>query len=298
MMGLIMLFPLILFSQDTTWVDGDIAIIQWNDIYPGEDLRGNLIRSVSIKVDEYFLKENPERIAEVLRKVARENYRLILIIGGKFSDEVKRYFPKTSVVIVGSMGNLSEIHRETPTITGVYRFVSMEDQINMIKRLIPDLKKIGVIFNPLESGEQVKMFESALSDTSITIIKNSVSKPKEVGTALHFLRDVDILWLPCDPLFQSSTTTRFILRYSYTDKIPVFTSDWNLVGKGAIAALSPSNFTQESLFILDSIMKGQDISDIEPRFPASDLFLNLKTAKRIGFKIPNELVLEAREAYR
>lgn len=290
--------PFLLFSQVLEWEDRDIAIIQWKKTASRNEIGKNIAMGLLIKIDEYNLKGKADKIDGTFRKVARKKYRLVVVIGDVLTSATKRYLSETPVVFSGTQANLDEIHKKFPTITGVYSFASPEIQFNTINLLVNDIKKIGVIFNPKYSTDQVKMFESVISDTSIKIMKNGISNPKEVETALHFMEDVDLLWLPEDPIFRDNKAMESILNYSFKKRTPVFASSEEFVKKGALAALTPRNISLETLSILTSITKGKDISSIEPRFSPTELSVNQTTAIRLGISIPEELIFTAKKIYK
>lgn len=294
----ILIVPLSLSGQQVAWKDGDIAIIQWKDTDEYNKLRENIINGLSLKLDEYQLDGKSNRIVPTLAKIKNKAYKLVLVVGGKLSDNIIRYVPDIPVVIAGGSSDLHSLHNENPHITGVYAFPSMRNQIEMLKTLKPGLETIGVLFNPSYSKEQVNMLNQAIKDTTVKLNKNGIEDSKKAATALHFMKNIDILWLPYDPLFRENTAIRFILRFSYKNNIPVYTTFKDLVEKGAVASLTPLNISLETLSIITSIMKGTDVSLIQPRFPTSGIILNIKSADKIGLPLQDKLINNAKEVIR
>lgn len=295
---LLLFLPLILLGQRTNWNDGDIAIIQTVEDEESRNLTRNLIQGVSIEIERYRVNQDSTEIANAFSEIAGRNYKLVIVIGQNLTGFAQRSIRDIPVIIVGSLRNLKNVHKADTNITGVFGFVSIKNQYRLLKMIKPDLNRIGIIFNPDYTLEQVEIFQSVVEDTTIKFVKNGVSKPREVGTALHFLSDIDALWIPKDPTLENSEAIDMIRDFSEKNSVPVFSSDVDMVREIAIAALIPVNISLETLSMITTIMKGESISSISPRYPASSLFLNIKAANSLGLKIPDNLILSAKEVYK
>lgn len=262
----IFFIPVHLFTQETGWEEGDIAIVQWEKTSFFDSIRDSIIEGISVKVDEYHLKGKIEKIFEILRKVSKKDYRLVIMIGAQIITPILQYLPENHIIIIGSSIELDILHKKFPNITGVYSFVSPKVQYRTIIQLKNDVKNIGVIYNSLHSGIQIKMLESAITDTAISLSKNAVSNPREIATALHFMKDIDILWVPTDPIYRDKKAIESIIDFSLENKIPVFSPSIEFVQRGALASQLPKGISLEILSILASLEKGEDITDVLPRF--------------------------------
>lgn len=289
--------PIHLFTQETGWEEGDIAIVQWEKTSFFDSIRDSIIEGISVKVDEYHLKGKIEKIFEILRKVSKKDYRLVIMIGAQIITPILQYLPENHIIIIGSSIELDALHKKFPNITGVYSFVSPEVQYRTIIQLKNDVKNIGVIYNSLHSRIQIKMLESAITDTAISLTKNAVSNPREIATALHFMKDIDILWVPTDPIYRDKKAIESIIDFSLENKIPVLSPSIEFVQRGALASQLPKGISLEILSILASLEKGEDIADVLPRFPGERLALNINTAELLGVEIPPDLRLTSIEVY-
>lgn len=293
----IFFIPVHLFTQETGWEEGDIAIVQWEKTSFFDSIRDSIIEGISVKVDEYHLKGKIEKIFEILRKVSKKDYRLVIMIGAQIITPILQYLPENHIIIIGSSIELDILHKKFPNITGVYSFVSPKVQYRTIIQLKNDVKNIGVIYNSLHSGIQIKMLESAITDTAISLSKNAVSNPREIATALHFMKDIDILWVPTDPIYRDKKAIESIIDFSLENKIPVFSPSIEFVQRGALASQLPKGISLEILSILASLEKGEDITDVLPCFPGKRLALNINTAELLGVEIPPDLRLTSIEVY-
>ncbi len=286
---LIIFIPLVSLAQENIWKDRDIAIFQWENTSFFDAIRDSILDGIDVKVDDYQIRGKLEKVYEILEEVSKKKYKLVIMIGAQIITPILQYLPETPVIIISSSIQLNEVHSKFPNITGVYDFVPLETQFKTIKLIKPDLKRIGVIYNPLHSGVQIEMFESILTDTSISIIKNGISNPKEINTALHFIGDINILWAPNDPIYRDRNAIKSIVDFSIEKKYPLFSSSIEHVKMGAFASYLTMGISIEILSIIASLEKGKDISNINPRFPRGKLIINKNTANILDIEIPTDI---------
>ena len=76
-----------------------------------------------------------------------------------------------------------------------------------------------------------------------------------------------------------------VIKISNSYKIPVFTSDIDLVPKGALAALGPDQYElgRQTGRMVARILKGEPVQSIAPELPADiDVKINSSQAKAMG----------------
>jgi putative tryptophan/tyrosine transport system substrate-binding protein len=94
---------------------------------------------------------------------------------------------------------------------------------------------------------------------------------------------------------------RMIVKAADQQKIPVFVSDTDIVADGAIAALGPNQYEigKQTAAMIVQVLKGKDINNMQVEFPQkTELFLNMKVAKKLGIKLPDDLIAKAKEVLR
>lgn len=286
---LIFFIPLVSLNQEKGWNDREIAIVQWEKTSFFDAIRDSILNGIDAKVDDYQIRGKLEKAYGILEEVSKKKYKLVIMIGAQIITPILQYLPETPVIILGSSIKLYEVHSKFPNITGVYSFVPLETQFSTINLIKKDVKKIGVIYNPLHSGAQIEMLESILTDSSINIIKNGISNPKEINTALHFIGDIDILWAPNDPIYRDKNAIKSIVEFSIEKKYPLFSSSSELVERGAFASHLPMGISIEILSIIASLEKNEDISNINPRFPRGKLIINKNTANLLDIETPTQI---------
>ena len=183
-------------------------------------------------------------------------------------------------------------------VTGVSDAAPLEKQLEMIRELLPEAKKIGMIYNIGEvNGKlQVKQVEKLAAKYNFKIVKKGVSATTEIATAAEQLAgDVDCIYNITDNMVVSATA-------SITDKanaknIPVFAAEDGQMKAGLLASDSISYEKlgeQAGSVAYDILVNGKKAGDI-PVETAKDttLYINKKVAEQLGIKIPDSLAERA-----
>ena len=182
--------------------------------------------------------------------------------------------------------------------TGVSNFVVLKPQLELFKKLQPNLKKLGILYNSGESNSIsiIKKLEKECEAQGITLIKQSIQKSADIPQAINKLKtNVDAVFITNDNTALSGIP--YIVKSCYTVKIPVYVSDTDQVAKGCLAALGPNQYEigKQTGKIIKRIKDGEDINKISVEYSDTmELFLNKEKAKELGIMIPEEVLKEAK----
>ena len=186
-------------------------------------------------------------------------------------------------------------------VTGVSDMADIRVQMETIKEIYPDLKRLGVIYNAGEvnSVQQINELKGILPQVGINkLVEASCSTTAEVYTAAKSLIGrVDAIWNPTD-----NTTTsglEAVIGVCEENKIPLFGSTGAMVGRGCIAARG-ANYSWigwKAGKFGASILKGEkrpsEIPVVKCSGEAQVLVVNPKAAKRMGITIPQSVISKA-----
>lgn len=190
-------------------------------------------------------------------------------------------------------GLVKSIKKPDTNITGTSDATPVEKQFNLIKSLVPNTKKIGVLYNTSERNSeiQVDVIKKISSDFGFEIVTAGVTSVNEVPQALQsLLNDVDVLYTPTDNLVASSAS--LIANKCIDNKIPFIASEEALVKQGALATEGIDYYklgSQTGLLAVD-IINGKKPQEIPvTTLEDTSLVINLDTAKKLNINIPNKL---------
>ena len=179
-------------------------------------------------------------------------------------------------------------------IYGIPLEVPPAEQFKLLRKLIPDLRKIGVLYDPAVSGELVEKGNTEARKSGLSLETVEVHSSKEVPGAVHSLKDkVDAIWMVPDRTVYSEESLPFIFAFTLDEKIPFLAFSESFVEAGALLSLSPD---YEEMGRLAS-QKIDDVLNGRPQNPNPAmkyrLVINLKTARKIHLDIPKAILTGA-----
>lgn len=194
--------------------------------------------------------------------------------------------------------------RSTPgkQITGVSNFVDVEQQFALFKKILPHLKRLGIIYNPGEANSValLKVMEAIARKMRITLVKACASRTSEVFSAAQGLADkVDALFINNDNTGLAAFDA--IVKVGKAKKKPVLSSDTDMISKGALAVLGPNQYEigRQTGRMIVRILRGEPPATLSIEYPQKvELHLNLKAAADIGLTIPQEIQKKASFVFR
>lgn len=193
-------------------------------------------------------------------------------------------------------------------ITGVTDAPNLEGLLEVIKIMMPNIKTLGVMYNPSESNSvsTINRLKKLLKESNITIVEATVNSTNDVTQVTQsFIGKVDALYFPQDNTIvsaiesvvkvasQSSPTLPVIL--------PIFTSDPILVKRGVLAAVGYDyqDIGRETGEIVADILQGKQAFEIPIDNPKTvKTVVNKMLAEKLGIEVPKKLkysILEVME---
>lgn len=227
---------------------------------------------------------------------------LILVIGTPTAQAIARSTNKIPVVFGGigdpmGAGLVTDMSHPGANITGTRSFTPVEPQLDLIKQILPNAKRIGVLSNPAEANSRaaVDAFIKVGSERGYQFVREMVTSSSEtLSAASNFAGKVDAIYVPTDSTVVSAMES--IVKVSLSNKIPLFTAETAGVNRGALASvgLDWSEIGMDTGTIAARVLSGEKPGDIavEPASKVS-LRLNAKTAKAIGVTLPADVLARA-----
>lgn len=187
--------------------------------------------------------------------------------------------------------------RDEP-ITGISDALSPGPQLDLIQKLIPGVKKIGVIYNPGEpnSVKAVRELNVEASKRGLTLHEATADKSSDIMTAINgLIQKVQAIYIPNDNTAVSSIEA--IVTVGKNAKVPIFAGDVGSVERGALAAQAYDRITlgREAGQLVVKILQGQKAGDLKiGRDHPLILMINPHSAQAMGVTIPKDLMDKAK----
>ncbi len=183
-------------------------------------------------------------------------------------------------------------------VTGVSDMSPLARQIELMREIVPNLKRIGVVFNPGEANSVVIVEElkKLLPAAGLTLVEGAAPRTVDVPAATQSLvGKVDVIYAPTDNNVMSAFEG--ITKVSQQAKLPVVAADTSAVPRGATAALGLSYYDlgRQTGKIVVRILNGEKPGAIPPERGASfETHVNPAAAKRQGVTLPESLLKNAK----
>ena len=252
---------------------------------------------------------NPTLATQIAQKLVGQNVKLIVAIGTMPAQAVakatKRGADGNIPVVFASVTDpleaklIPNLKAPGDNVSGVSNFVEVNQQFDLFKKIIPSLKNIGIIYNPGEANSVslVELMQKAAQLKDLNLVLMPASKTSEVSAAAQgLIGKVDAIFINNDNTALSAFDA--IFKVALERKIPVFSSDTDMLAKGALAALGPDQYQigRQAGRMVVKILRGQAApATISVEFPQIvELCLNLKVAEQLMISVPKDLIKEAK----
>jgi len=183
-------------------------------------------------------------------------------------------------------------------VTGVSDLLELEKQVDLIKRIIPGVKRVGMVYNPGEANSAVvvKSLKELLSKSGITLVEAAAPRTVDVGAAAKSLiGKVDVIYTNTDNNVVSAYES--LVKVGNDAKIPLIASDTDSVKRGAIAALGVNYYDlgRQTGKVVGRILKGEKPGDIASATSSKlELFVNTTAAQKQGVTLSADLIKSAK----
>jgi len=231
---------------------------------------------------------------------------VILTIGSTATRIAKESFPNiptvfSSVMYPSISGFVESLDKPGELITGASLDIPVEIQFRYFREIVPDLKKIGVLYTS-NTARLIPPSRVVATEMGLELVAVEITSPSDLGKALEsFALDVDGLWSVADPNLFDPQSTKYILLNALKYGLPFMGFSRHVVESGALFAIDfdYKAIGRQAGTIVSAVLSGTKPVNIPVTTPDITWFhYNERTATRLEIKIPPQLVAIAKEVYR
>lgn len=247
---------------------------------------------------------NAATAAQIARKFAGDSPDVIVAIATPSAQTMAaavRNIPVVFSAVTDPVGAKLVKNMDKPgkNITGVTDLTPIDRHMELVKRVVPTAKTVGVIFNPGEANsitllDLVKKYAPA---QGMQVVAASASKSSEVLSAARSLvGKADVIYIPTDNTVVSAFSA--VVKVGQNAKLPVVAGDTDSVKQGAVAALGFNYYDvgRQTGKIVLQILNGAKPGSIAVQgVEKMELFVNPESAKKMGISLDKSLIAEAKE---
>ena len=182
-------------------------------------------------------------------------------------------------------------------ITGVSDRNPAKQQLELIKKLTPNVKTIGALYSSSEdnSKSQVEEFKKLAEEAGYKVEEYSVPSTNEIASTMNVMTGkVDAIWIPIDNTIASAFAT--VVSSNKDAKKPIYPSATAMVEEGGLASVVVD---QHDLGVATGKMAAKILKGAKPEETPVEIFnkgksvINKKNAKELGITVPEDALKEA-----
>ena len=180
-------------------------------------------------------------------------------------------------------------------ISGTSDLAPIDQQEDMLKELLPDTKKVGILYCSAEpnSQYQAQLFEKALDEDGIAYEEYTAADSNEIQTVVNSaIETCDALYIPTDNTMASNT--QIVNNICMPAKVPVIAGEQGICAGCGIATLSISYYDigyTAGEMAYQVLVEGEDISTMEIQTaPEVTKMYNPTICEELGIEIPDDYV--------
>ena len=187
-------------------------------------------------------------------------------------------------------------------VTGTSDKLPIEEQLKMIREILPDAKTLGIMYTTSEANSisAIEEYEELAGDYGFELVTTGISTTADVSLAADdLLSQVDCITNLTDNTVVASLPT--ILEKANEKNIPVFGSEIEQVRIGCLAAegIAYIALGEQTGKMAAQILKGEkEASEMECEvITEPGFYVNTKVAENLGITVPEELASSAVESF-
>jgi putative ABC transport system substrate-binding protein len=259
----------------------------------------------NLVIENRFGEGRADRLPELANELVR--LKVDVIVTGAFPGALAAKNATTTIPIVmvttgdpvasGLIGSLARPGGNVTGVTALGRELSVK-RLSLLKETVAGVARVAVLSNPAnpEDGPMVKSLEVAARSLGLQLRVIDVRDPTEFENAFATITKerAGAIMVLTDSMFY--THSRRIVELAAKSRLPTtygvrqYVDDGGLMFYGATLA----DMYYRAATYVDKILKGAKPADLPVEQPTKfDFVVNMKTAKALGIKIPNSILVQA-----
>lgn len=281
-----------------------IAVLMGNDSAPYQAMLKGFqehLNDNGVQADYAVMQAGGDngKAKQFAEEIDQQDIDLIYCLGTAACQSVQQ-LKKQRPVVASLVLTPESIYPEAQA-TGVFLNYLPGTQLQWLKKLFPQFRRIGVIYNPEQNQALIDKASATARQLGLELVTAPIDSPRELPSALkNLLRNIDILWALPDRMVLAPQSAKEVLLTSFRNRIPVIGASAPWVKGGALYALDwdYADMGAQNAAMALKIIKGTPINGIPMAEPRSVTYtLNLKTAKHMKLDVSKEITRAAKHAY-
>ena len=255
-----------------------------------------------IKIDFMNAEGDQSKVATMSKQLVSNDNDVLIGIATPSAQGLAAA-TKNKPVVMGAITDpvganlVKNLEKPGGNITGVSDRNPAKQQLELIKKLTPNVKTIGALYSSSEdnSKSQVEEFKKLAEEAGYKVEEYSVPSTNEIASTMNVMTGkVDAIWIPIDNTIASAFAT--VVSSNKDAKKPIYPSATAMVEEGGLASVVVD---QHELGVATGKMAAKILKGAKPEETAVEIFnkgksvINKKNAKELGITVPEDALKEA-----
>jgi putative ABC transport system substrate-binding protein len=192
-------------------------------------------------------------------------------------------------------GNVTGLSMRSPDLSG--------KRLQLLKEVAPRVRHVGVLWNPANDGNAVILQDTQAVANSMALKVQSIElrNPEDFDRGLQGLTKTraDAFAVLRDPVVNNATDT--LVKFASKNRLPAIYESKEIVLAGGLMSYAPNHedLYRRAAYFVHRIVTGTRPAELPVERPMrAEFVINLKAAKEIGLRIPNEVLQRADKVLR
>ena len=236
----------------------------------------------------------------IAQKFVNDKNDIIIAIGTPSAQSVVN-LTKDIPVIVSGIGDpigarlVTNLNKPNVNVTGTINLPPIEKQIDLMHKLLPNAKKIGLLYcsSEINSIYQIKLAKEKLDSLGLEYVDLTVANANEINQMmLSAVNKVDAIFSPTDNIIANSMAN--VAMIEETEKLPVVCADAGMTKIGGTVTYSVDYYDMGILTAKKAIEVLEGIKDIKniplETVDSYNFVVNTNMIKTLGLTIPEDIM--------
>lgn len=252
---------------------------------------------ITYNIDQQNAQNDQSACQTIAHKLVNDGNDLILAISTPAAQAVAGATDEipivgTAITDFASAGLVQSNDKPGKNVTGSSDLTPVADQFDLLVKLLPQAKTVGVLYCTAESNSdvQVKLADQAAANHGLKLVRYSVSSSNEIQQVVEsMVGKVDVVYTPTDNTIAAGMTT--VTMIANDNKLPTICGEEGMVDNGGLATYG-INYEelgklagQMAVKILKGESKPADMAIEHLDASKCTLKTNEETAKKLGIDL-------------
>jgi putative tryptophan/tyrosine transport system substrate-binding protein len=252
----------------------------------------------NLKVDFQNAQGEQTNAQTIANKFVSDKVNMILAIATPSAQTAYNATKDIPIMITAvtdpvQAGLAKSMEKPETNVTGTSDNVPIETQFELLKKLVPNAKKVGILYNTSESNSelQVNSAKKAAPKFGLEVLAVGITNVNDIPQSLgSLLGKMDVLYVPTDNMVASSMP--IIADQCFKNNIPIIGSEKGQVEQGAIATTGIDYYKLgfQTGVVAADVLNGKKPKDI-PITTLKDmqLVINTDAVKKLKISVPKDI---------